>query len=159
MNRRNWIAAVLVACGAAAGAAQQGIAPGTVVVIMKGACSLLVVGGVDMTRQCNPTVINNAYPSGRSSFMFVYGDLVVSFFGEDSAAVGDQATLQVEEIGVARGRADGSASRVPHSVRGTCTYTNPYKGPSRIICSATGKEGSYRAEFPSDGKPPEALEL
>jgi len=160
MKRRNWTAAVLVACGSVAPAAQQGVAAGTVVVTLTGTCSLLVVGGTDVTRQCNRTIINTAYPTGRSSFMFTYaGDMVVSFFGEDSAAIGDQATLQVEEIGVARGKADGTANRVAHAVRGACTYTNPYKGPSRIICNAAGKDGTYRAEFLSDGKPPEVLEL
>src|SRR5262249_1643637 len=122
--------------------------------------SRLVVGGADLTSQCKPSLINNAYASGRSSFMFGLGeDKMVSFFGVDSAAVGDQATLTVDEIGVATGHSDGTAQRVAHKVRGSCTYTNPYAGRSRISCSADGRDGHYAVEFVSDGQPPEVVQL
>jgi len=84
---------------------------------------------------------------------------VVSFFGQDSVAVGDQATLQVDEIGVATGKEDGTAKRVPHAVHGTCTYTNPYKGASRITCRASGAGGNYAVDFVSDGQPPNVTRL
>ena len=133
---------------------------GTKMAMMRGTCSLLVVGGKDLTSQCKPTLMNNAYRSGRSSFMFGVGDAVmVSFFGVDSQAVGDQATLAVDEIGIATGHADGTARRIPHAVRGSCTYSNPYRGASRVSCVADGSDGHYAVEFLSDGQPPNVIEL
>jgi hypothetical protein len=84
---------------------------------------------------------------------------MISFFGRDTPAVGDQATLYVDEVAVARGKADGSADRVPHAVRGTCVYSNPNAGRSRVTCRADGDGGRYAAEFLSDGEPPKILKL
>jgi len=128
--------------------------------MMKGACTQLIVGGKDLTGQCKPSLINNAYRSGRSSFMFGLGeDKMVSFFGVDSQAMGDQAILTVDEIGVATGHSDGTAQRKAHKVKGSCTYTNPYAGPSRIHCAADGFDGHYAVEFVSDGRPPDVVQL
>jgi len=138
-------------------AAQQGIAPGTVIGMLSGTCSALIVGGEDRTAECKSTTINNAYKTGNSSFMFVMGDAIVSFFGRDTAAVGDQAVIHLTRVFVNNGgKVD---ERQSSDVSGTCTYTNPNKGPVRINCEANGTKGKFRAVFTSDGKPPEYLEL
>ena len=160
MVRIRGILALLGSCSAIAAplpAAQQGIAPGTVMGTLTGTCSALIVAGVDRTAQCNATIINAAYKTGNGSFMFAMGDTVVSFFGRDSAAVGDQATIYLTKVFVNNGgKLD---ERQSSDVSGTCTYTNPHKGPVRVSCEAIGAKGKYRAVFTSNGKMPEYLEL
>ncbi len=160
MVRSTKILAIMALCAGIAAplpAAQQGIAPGTVMGTLTGTCSALIVAGVDRTAECKSNAINTAYKTGNSSFMFLMGDTVVSFFGRDTTAVGDQATIHVTRVFVNNGgKLD---ERQSSDVSGTCTYTNPHKGPVRVNCETTGTKGKYRAVFTSDGKMPEYLEL
>src|SRR5215210_3243976 len=156
MKPWHWIGIVGLAFAAAA-SAQQGIAPGTVTGMLNGTCSALMVGGEDRTADCKATAINNAYPNGNGSFMFLMGDEIVSFFGRDTKAVGDQAVIHLTRVSVNNGGMVDQ--RRSSDVSGTCTYTNPNKGPVRITCEATGAKGRFRAVFTSDGRPPELIEL
>jgi hypothetical protein len=151
------VAAGLLAWASTGTAQQRAIAPGAVMGTLTGTCSSLIVGGVDRTAQCSATIVNAAYKTGNGSFMFAMGDTVVSFFGRDSAAVGDQATIYLTKVFVNNGgKLD---ARQSSDVSGTCTYTNPHKGPVRLNCEATGAKGKYRAVFTSNGKMPEYIEL
>ena len=123
---------------------------------VKGSCSRLVIAGRDDSARCQATIVNDAWKNGRSSFIFsARGWGMVSFYGVDSKAVGDQAVLHVDTILVTRER----PAPVPTRVRATgrCTYTNPYAGPSHIDCSATAGGKSYEGVFVSDGTPPDVV--
>ena len=158
MKQWSWIAMTALVGAAAAPAAQQGDVSGTTLAFLRGTCSALVVGGVDKTSECKASLINSAYKTGNSSFMFGLGDkAVVSFFGRDTAAVGDRATIHLMRVSVnVGGRMEDAMSS---DVSGKCDYTNPYEGKAQIICEAEGKKGKFRAVFTSDGTPPHVIKL
>jgi len=139
-----------------AAAAQGGLDNLASLATMTGTCASLVVRGADVTNACEGRVLNSAHTDGRSGFAFIQGrSAIVSFAGQDSAAIGDRATLHVDMVLVAR--TDSGAAPKPEILRATgeCTYTNPYIGVSTIICRAATSEGAFSATFRSDGRPPE----
>ena len=121
--------------------------------IMSGKCHKLVIGGADASAHCKPMVTNTAYRTGKSSFTFVAGEsAIVGFFGADSRAERDKAVLKVEQITL--NLMMGTPSTMAPAT-GTCTYTNPYAGPSLLQCSAISGGKTYSATFVSDGRAPE----
>lgn len=147
-------AALAVAFLAAPAAAQNGLDNLAAVATLNGSCEQLVVRGQDLTAQCAGHLINNAHTDGRSGFNFFIGDRVIDFVGNDSAFVGDHATLHVDTILVTR--TDAGTTPRPENIlaRGECTYTNPFAGVATIICAATTAQGDFRVRFRSDGNPP-----
>ena len=133
--------------------AQGGLDNLASVAILRGQCVSLVVRGA-AGRPCGAQILNSAHSDGRSGFSFFTDGEVVDFVGQDSAAVGDRATLQVDTKIVARTDTHGPLR--PHLIRasGTCTYTNPYAGVATITCTAATPEGEFSALFRSDGNPP-----
>lgn len=124
---------------------------------MDGTCHKLVIGGADATALCEPKVLNAAYKNGKSSFTFVAGDkAVVGFYGSDSRAQGNKAVLQVEAItlNLMMGRPS-----TMEAATGTCSYTNPYAGPSLIQCSAISSDMTFSANFVSNGEEPAVREF
>jgi hypothetical protein len=124
------------------------------IAFMKGKCGRLVIAGRDRTARCQEAIVNDAWKNGRSSFIFsAKGWGMVSFYGVDSKAVGDEAVLHLDTILITL---EGPAP-VARQIRATgrCTYTNPYTGPSRIHCAATAGGKRYEAAFVSDGTPPD----
>jgi hypothetical protein len=155
VTKWGWIAAGLITSGHAA-SAQQGPA-GTILSFLHGSCVKLVIAGKDRSAECKPSLVNAAYPTGNSSFMFPVGDTaIVSFFGRDNAAVSDKSVIYLQRVTVRIGTEEDASSS---DVQGTCTYTNPYVGPAQISCHADSPRGSYEAEFTSDGKAPESVKL
>lgn len=133
--------------------AQSGLGAVQSVVTLSGTCQRFLMAGRDLTRNCNPTVVNTGYANGRTSFMFAMRDgSIVSFYGRDTRAVGDRATVRIERITVkdAAMRGNPSAARAT----GRCDYTNPYRGRATISCSAAAMGRSFFARFVSDGRPP-----
>ena len=116
-----------------------------------GQCQSLVVANDNHNDVCGAQLINIAYVSGESSFMIAVGDgNMVSFFGRDSTAVGNAATIAISRITATFG--DDTTSL---SARGQCRYTNPYAGVSTVTCNATTARGlRYSLVFRSDGNPP-----
>jgi hypothetical protein len=121
---------------------------------LTGTCEKLMIAGKEATARCKGQVINTAYKNGRSNFVFTDGEeQIVSFLGEDHPAKGNEAVLTLTNVTVTR--LEEKPTPVSIKVRGTCTYTNPYSGPSRINCAAKGGGKRYGATFVSDGKPPQ----
>lgn len=124
---------------------------------MGGKCHKLVIGGADASARCNPMIVNTSYKTGKSSFAFVAGEsAIVGFFGTDSRAVGDKAVLRVEQITL--NLMMGTPSTMAPAT-GTCTYTNPYAGPSLVQCSAVSGGKTYLATFVSDGRAPDVKQF
>lgn len=155
-----WIVAAVLVVNGAAGWSQSGEAPGaagTILSFLHGSCSKLVIAGKDRTTDCKPSLVNAAYPTGNSSFMFPVGDaIVVSFFGRDNPAVGNRSMIYLQRVTVRSGPKEDSLSS---NVQGTCTYTNPYAGPARISCQADSPKGPYQVDFTSDGTAPHTVKL
>lgn len=121
---------------------------------MQGSCQKLILpGGGDQTAKCVGKILNVAYRDNRSSFRVAVGEaLLVGFYGEDQAAVGDSATLVVSKVIVTL---MGSNKTDALDATGECRYTNPYAGPGHVDCKATSKNGEvFELSFVSDGKPP-----
>ncbi len=128
------------------------------VMTLSGTCLKLILGKRDATGQCKGVIVNAAYASGASSFMFVVADTaIVSFYGKDNKAVGDNAVINVDHVTVTA-VGDPKAKPVTVSAEGQCTYTNPYAGPSHVDCSARAVGMDFTASFVSDGKPPAAMD-
>lgn len=124
---------------------------------MKGKCREFIVGGKDWTTLCEPKVVNAAYRNGKASFTFIASDkAMVGFFGKDSRAQGDKATLKVEKITL--NLLMGMPSTMADAT-GICIYTNPYNGPSVIKCSARSSGKNFSATFVSDGREPTIQEF
>jgi hypothetical protein len=152
------IAGVLFAASPAS--SQNGLDNLSSVATMNGACERLVVRGADITSQCQGHVINSAHTDGRSGFAFFQaGSAVISFAGQDSAAVGDRATLHVDMVLIAA--ADSAQVPKPEVIpaSGACEYTNPYAGVSTVTCTATTSQGEFRALFRSDGREPDVQRI
>ena len=121
---------------------------------VEGKCEQLVIGGEDLTSICKGVILNTAYKSGRTGFLFVATNkAIVTFSGVDSPAVGDEASSRLDGIILSRLSQD-KPNPVGIPARGACLYGNPYRGPARITCTAETDQGPFRASFLSDGKPP-----
>ena len=122
--------------------------------IMNGQCTQLTVAGKDSTPVCLGKITNTMYKTGRSGFIFMAGDVaVVTFSGMDTPARGDQATVHLDAIIFTLVGTGTPPNDIPAT--GSCTYTNPYAGPSRIQCTASTEAGRFSASFTSDGKEPD----
>jgi hypothetical protein len=129
---------------------------GTILTFVRGRCSTLVLAGKDMTAECTQVLVNAAYPTGNSSFMFtVGGNAMVSFFGRDNPAIGDHAMIYLQRVSFR----DSSPDNPSSEVSGICTYANPFAGPAVIDCKADSKDGPFRAVFTTDGRQPQITRL
>lgn len=141
-----------------AGAREQGFDNLQGIAIMNGKCTQLTVAGMDSTRACEGKITNTMYKTGRTGFVFMVGDFaVVTFSGMDSPAKGDQTATRLDRIIFTLIGTGTPPNDIPAT--GSCTYTNPDAGPSRINCSATTGEGKFSGSFVSDGQPPDITEF
>ena len=125
--------------------------------MLDGRCHDFTFIDSDASSLCEPSVINFAYQSGKSSFQFVLRDkAIIGFFGTDSEANGDEAVLAVESITLNLMMGEPSQN-LPAS--GQCRYTNPYAGPSLIRCEAKTNLGTISSIFVSDGAEPQVQEF
>ena len=127
--------------------------------LMNGTCQRLIVAGRDLTKACLGKVTNSMYEStGRTGFSFVTSDnSAVTFSGMDTPAKGNRAASILDHVIFTPKNSEADPTKVKPNVvpaRGTCTYTNPYAGPSHINCTASTSMGSFSASFVSDGKAP-----
>lgn len=132
--------------------------------VLDGTCQRFIVAGKDLTNECDGTVVNTMYErTGRTGFAFVTrSNTSVTFSGGDTPAEGDQAHSVVDRVFFSIENTESDPQAVKSDVlqaTGTCTYTNPYAGPSRINCSASTKDGPFIASFLSDGNPPKIERL
>ena len=128
------------------------------IAMMDGKCAQLTFAGQDGTQRCEGKITNTVYKTGRSGFTFLIGDLaVITFSGADSPAKGDQATVRLDKVIFTLIGTGTKPNVIPAS--GSCTYTNPYAGPSRINCSATTGDGKFSGSFVSNGQPPDIQEF
>lgn len=130
----------------------QGIKDLTTIVSLRGQCSKLMIAKVDFSSDCQGKLMNTAYKSGRTGFTFWLGDGFVTFSGADSPAMGIRASVSLDRVLLAR---VGPERDSPLVATGTCTYTNPWAGPSHVNCRAFTKLGMVTASFVSDGQEPD----
>ena len=123
---------------------------------MNGKCHKFTFAGADATPLCEGKILNVAYPDGHSSFMFTLKDkALVSFYGLDTRAVGDKATLRIQKLTLNLLMGTPSTGS---PAAGECSYTNPYAGPSLVQCRATVGARRFEATFVSNGEAPDLME-
>ena len=143
---------LLMSAGSASAQSSDAGKNGLVSTFVRGRCSTLVIAGQDMSGQCSPALVNVAYPSGATSFMFTLaGKAMVSFFGRQAPAVGERAMVYLERVSFR----DSTANNPSSEVSGTCKFGNPYAGPTEVDCEADSKDGPFKAVFTTDGQRPE----
>jgi hypothetical protein len=153
------VSIVILVVGAAlmaepASAQEQGFANLHAIALMDGKCTSLVIADKPATHNCTGKITNSMYKTGRSGFIFTAGDLaVVTFSGADSPAKGNQATVRLDKVIFTLIGTGTEPNVMP--AKGSCTYTNPYAGPSRINCTATTEAGRFSGSFVSDGREPD----
>jgi hypothetical protein len=155
--KRLLISGLIALLVAEAVAAQSGGTPkGTILTSVSGSCTVLVLAGKDITPECGPVLVNVAYPTGASSFMFsIGGTAIVSFYGRDNPAIGDHAMIYLQRVTFK----DSSSENPSSDVSGTCAYSNPFAGRALIECNADSKDGQFRAVFTTDGTAPKVERL
>jgi hypothetical protein len=152
------LALALSALQTAAQARDPGLSSLHAIAIMNGTCKQLTIADKDASSGCEGKLTNTIYKTGRSGFTFLVGDLaVVTFSGADSAAKGNSATIHLDKV-IFTLIGTGTDPNVIRAT-GTCTYTNPYVGPSHVTCSASTKSGRFSAAFVSNGQPPDLQEF
>lgn len=127
------------------------------VATLTGKCHEFVLDGVDASDRCENVLVNAAYRGSKSSFQFTLKDQAVfGFYGSDTKATGDKATLIVEKMTLnlllGTPPTNGPAT-------GKCTYTNPYAGPAVVRCTVASNGMNITALFVSDGSEPSIVEL
>jgi hypothetical protein len=124
------------------------------VLILSGECTSLELAG-RAAPGCVGTLTNSTYSTGRSSFMFLAGDVaLVSFSGMsgDDLRQGDSI---VQPLDLVTFRVLGAGiNAMPTKAIGTCRHTNPFAGVATINCTAETKAGRFSATFRTDGEPP-----
>jgi hypothetical protein len=151
------VALATVTLVAVAPAGAQNLDNVAAIATMQGKCVRLVTPDGDLTVRCGRQIINTTYRDNHSSFMIpIDKDIVMSFWGEDHAAIDDRAVMTVRKITTAQ---TGHGKPMPQDADGQCSYTNPYAGPSHIDCTATVAGKTYAFSFVSDGQAPNVMRL
>lgn len=126
----------------------------TAIVFLKGKCGNLMIADEEFSRGCQAKIMNTVYKSGRTGFTFFHGDFdLFTFSGVDNPAIGNRASVSLDRVLLAPGGKEEDQVRL--LATGTCTYTNPYAGPSHVNCRAFTKLGTITASFVSDGQEPD----
>lgn len=121
---------------------------------LQGKCTRLITPEGDRTKDCNTALGLVSYSNGRHSFWFsIPNSSLIAFSGMDEEQDGDDAVLRVDLLSFA---SDPSAVHGGAGA-GSCSFSDPSKGPAHIRCEGTSEAGKFVAEFISDGKPPENL--
>lgn len=129
---------------------------GPTMLIVKGACERLMIEGRDTTSKCSGKLLNTSYSNGRVGFYFVTEDgAALTFTGNGKQQIKPDADTAVQPVdGIIfsfKGNTDKTAAV------GTCKFTNPYKGPGLVACSAEAESGKFNAVFRTDGAKPSVM--
>jgi hypothetical protein len=147
--------ALLVALTFATAAAAEN--PPKQAIFLSGTCEQLSLAGLDLTRTCKGALVNILYEDGRSSFMFSDGDRsMVSFSGVGQTTHGDAAFQPVDHIAIA---ANPGPEVKTEDATGSCEFSNAYKGPAFVRCTAKTQSGDFTAVFKTDGSKPSVTDF
>jgi hypothetical protein len=150
---------LLAACWASGSYAAAPQSRAVSIVSMGGSCRRLVLDGHDFSNACQPRVANVEFSDGRVTFTYAAGeDFTVTFSGDGRKQIHRGPDTAIQPIDLIYSSIAGATSK-PSRVVGSCEFSNPYKGPSAINCSAESGTGREVAEFTTDGRPPNPMPL
>jgi hypothetical protein len=101
-------------------------------------------------------LLNTEYDDERTGFYFVTttDQMTVTFStrGDQEQKIdADTITAPVDMVIVS------SAGKIDKlEATGTCQFSNPYKGPALIECTADSERGGFEGAFLTDGQAPDA---
>lgn len=128
-------------------------------IVVNGTCEQLILGQADYSNDCKAAVMQMIYDDGRNGFYIGLNDQskLFAFSGFDGEKPDPDTILQrLDQVIFGPDTPTGTATATP--VTGTCLYGNPYKGETRIICSAKDADGAlYDFKFKSDGSRPQKI--
>ena len=128
------------------------------VIFAKGKCDRLIIFGNDKSAQCKPALINSEFKDSRTGFYFSASDsIIVTFSGMGDNQVKEDKDTAVQPIDRVIVGGAGEPSNIP--AVGECRFTNPYKGPAPVHCTATTKLGKFEGNFVTDGNEPDRKEF
>lgn len=149
IRKRAALPVVMAFLSAGGAAAQQAD------VKMQGTCEKLVIAGQDITQSCGQTLVNVVVAS-RTSFDFSAEDgQTLSFSGAGAQQERTELTepLQPINLVVPGQKGKDSIVRNPAPAVGSCKFSTPQPGKSRIECEATSQGKVYAGTFVTDAKP------
>lgn len=121
-----------------------------------GVCTKFIANGRDLTRGCQPKVVNTEFSNGRNSFTYFVGeDFVISFSGDARRQTHEGDDVAVMQIDALVSTLAGHTAPTERGV-GSCRFSNPFKGQVAIIDCVLNLNsgGSAEARFRSDGRAP-----
>jgi len=132
------------------------------VAVLNGTCTKAMAMDVSIDRKiCMPQLMNVEYRDNRQIFTFTTqrdGETaIISFggYGPDQFHPGPDDAVQ--PIDTVIFTFQGSSDHL--KARGTCSFSNPYRGvPAAISCRVRTSQGTFAGDFVSDGTPPDIFE-
>jgi len=118
-------------------------------VTMEGTCERLVIGGQDLTQTCEKTLANTV-ARNRTAFDFAASDgqfLSFSGVGAQQERTEETDPLQPISLVVPGKKEKGSIVRNPAPGVGSCKFSTPEPGKTRIDCEATSQGKTYAGTF------------
>lgn len=141
-------------------ASAKGLEDLSAIAMLTGSCEKLVMAGNDMSEHCHTNILQSIYKTGRTGFTIGIGDkgTVVTFSGIEGAKPDVNSQLQSVDKIIFNLNIEGVPPSVT-SATGSCSYSNPYLGPTTISCQATNGGEAYLLQFRTDGSEPKFTEI
>jgi hypothetical protein len=124
----------------------------TALASQKGRCTKLVHAG-KVLKPCKNILVNSNYSDGRSGFYFTAGNTVLTFSGFGSQQINEGPDRVTQPVDMIITSASGKSAK--YRAVGTCRFGNPYKGRTKIECSAAAPLGQFEGVFETDDTPPD----
>jgi hypothetical protein len=113
----------------------------------------MIVHGRDVTSSCTGKALNTSYRDGRSGFYFLTEDgATLTFSGMGHMQVKPHADRAIQPIDLVIFGYKGQHDKT--KAVGSCDFSNPYLGPSRVTRKANTTGGRFEVTFRTDGRKP-----
>lgn len=124
---------------------------------LEGACEKLVIAGKDVTPFCRPTLMNTV-SRNRTSFDFAAEGRSLSFSGNGAQQERTEETdpLQPINLVIPSETTKDGVVQGPLVAVGSCAFSTPQPGKTRITCEANAGKGLYQGVFVTDAKTSDA---
>lgn len=124
---------------------------------LEGACEKLVIAGKDVTPFCRHTLMNTV-SRNRTSFDFAAEGRSLSFSGNGAQQERTEETdpLQPINLVIPSETTKDGVVQGPLVAVGSCGFSTPQPGKTRITCEANAAKGLYQGVFLTDAKAPDA---
>ncbi len=123
------------------------------ITVLRGNCAQLVIGEDDLTSKCEQKLLQTAVNEQNIDFYFSTTDgRLYIFNGTDGVNPSpDTDITQINKVIFSE-----NEKNTDYPASGRCSYGNPYKGRTTVLCSGTLQDNRrFDATFITDGQPPD----